>query len=87
MKLDTSTDQVVSDLVASLLPPDSSVREKHIVREALRGLVRLAKSEQMVEMKNNVRRLTGSLTDSVARARARSMGSTCDGYGQQHFEF
>lgn len=87
MKLHTRTDQVVSDLVSSLLPEDSTLRQQHVLREALNSLVRLAKSEQMVEVRTNVRRLTGTLTESAARNRSRVSGSAANGFGQQQFEF
>lgn len=87
MKIDSCTDKVVSDLVATLLPLESSIREKHVLREALNSLVRLAKSEQLLEVKNNVRRLTGPLTEPTSRLRLRSVStSTANGW-QQQFEF
>lgn len=86
MNLHTCTDQVVSDLISSLLPQDSSARQKHVLREALTSLVRLAKSEQMLEMKNNVRLLTGPMVEQVARGRSRSDGAAPDDW-QQKFEF
>lgn len=86
MKLHTCTDQVVSDLIVSLLPQDCSMRQQHLLREALNSLVRLAKSEQMLEMKNNVRRLTGPVIDPAARGRVRHDGAAANGW-QQQFEF
>jgi hypothetical protein len=81
------TDQLINDLVAGLLPQESTLREKHVLREALTSLVRLAKSEQMMEVKNNVRRLTGPFTEQTYRARARSGSLPLKGAGQQQFEF
>ena len=85
MKIESSTDQIISDLVTTLLPQGSSLREKHLLRETLNSLVRLAKSEQVVEMKNNVRRLTGPLVEQMARTRLRATG--LDKGWQQQFEF
>lgn len=87
MKIDTCTDQVVSELVANLLPAACTAREKHLLREALNGLVRLAKSEQVLEMKNTVRHLTGPLPVINPRARLRPAFPGADCNWQQQFEF
>ena len=81
------TDQLINDLVAGLLPQESTLREKHVLREALTSLVRLAKSEQMMEVKNNVHRLTGTFTEQTYRARARTGSLLLKGTRQQQFEF
>jgi hypothetical protein len=62
-----STEQVIADLIDTLYGRDLPVREKHVFREALRGLVRLAKSEQMLEMKTSVKKLTGVITPAMQR--------------------
>lgn len=54
-----STDQMIEDMVATNLGETVSARQKHVYREALRGLVRLAKAEQLHAMKSDVRKLTG----------------------------
>jgi hypothetical protein len=80
------TDQLINDLVAGILPQESTLREKHVLREALKSLVRLAKSEQMMEVKNNVRRLTGPITEQTCHPRTRAILSPKGGL-QQQFEF
>ncbi len=87
MKIETCTDQVISELVTNLLPAASTPREKHLLREALNSLVRLAKSEQIVEMKSNIRRLTGPIPGAGVRARFRSSFSDKGWSEQQQFEF
>ena len=62
-----STEQVITDLIDTLYGRDLTVREKYAFRESLRGLVRLAKSEQMLEMKANVKKLTGVTSPTVQR--------------------
>ncbi|HEV7618556.1 MAG TPA: hypothetical protein VGO51_10690 [Burkholderiaceae bacterium] len=62
-----STEQVITDLIDTFYERDLTVREKYVFRESLRGLVRLAKSEQMLEMKANVKKLTGVITPTVQR--------------------
>jgi hypothetical protein len=62
-----STEQVIMDLIDTLYGKDLAVREKYVFREALRSLVRLAKSEQMLEMKTNVKKMTGVITPAMQR--------------------
>jgi hypothetical protein len=59
MKKRITTDVIIEKLVVATCRDTTTSREKHIYREALRGLVRFAKSEQMLEMKANVDRLSG----------------------------
>lgn len=54
-----STDQMIEEMVAANLGETVSGRQKHVYREALRGLVRLAKKEQLLAMKSDVAKLTG----------------------------
>jgi hypothetical protein len=81
------TDQLINDLVAGMLPQESTLREKHVLREALTSLVRLAKSEQMMEVKNNARRLTGTIGTHTYRLRARTGILSPKVRAQQQFEF
>jgi hypothetical protein len=67
------TDEVIESLVATALGPDAGMREKHLYRESLRSLVRLAKSEQVLEIRNSVRRLTGTLDAQAARRRTKAI--------------
>jgi hypothetical protein len=92
MKKKAATEKVIDDLVAAAFDQNASGRERHIYREALRGLVRLARSEQMLEMRNNVDKLTGAITARAARRRAKSLvlGQRSDGGEepeQKRFEF
>jgi hypothetical protein len=54
-----STDTVIEEMVAAAYGNTVSERQKHLYREALHALVRLAKAEQMRDMRCNVRKLTG----------------------------
>lgn len=71
MKQTFGTQEVVEGLVASISRSDTTLSQKHLLRESLRALVRLAKSEQIVEMKANVRKLTGEVSIPAARRRAK----------------
>ena len=74
------------DAVAGFLNAESvrtlSTRERHIYREALHALVRLAKSELLLEMKSNVNRLTAGPV-----FRAREKARRAHSQRQQQFEF
>lgn len=73
MKKNFETDNVIENLVAATLGDQAGVRERHVFRESLRGLVRLAKSEQVVEIKANVRKLAGAIDAADARRRAKAV--------------
>ena len=86
-KLNTET--VIADMVEAFCGPAGGSREKHLYREALRSLVRLAKSEQMCELKSNVERLTSGANARLARRLAREIlvAQRFGGPGQKQFEF
>lgn len=73
MKNTLDTNAVIESLLTAILSEDAPSREKHIFRENLRCLVRLAKAEQVVEIKTNVRRLAGALEAQSARRRAKAV--------------
>lgn len=54
-----NTEQMIADLMHSSFGEELGAREKYLFREALYSLVRLAKAEQMLEIKTNVHKLTG----------------------------
>ncbi|GAB3547282.1 hypothetical protein GCM10027343_26330 [Noviherbaspirillum agri] len=88
----TSTDVVIENLITATFGEEPSAREKHVYREALRGLVRLAKSEQVVEIKSSVKKLTGAMEVTSARRRAKAvlLAQRLPGLldqAQQQFEF
>lgn len=92
MKNRLDTDAVIDSLISASLSENASSREKHILRENLRSLVRLAKAEQVVEIKANVRRLAGALESHSARRRAKAvlLAQRLPGLleeAQQQFEF
>lgn len=62
------TDKVIEDLVAATCGLQSGVRQRHVYAQALHGLVRLAKAEQLLEMRLDSERATGSMA-SVSRKR------------------
>jgi hypothetical protein len=80
MKMKRSTDEAVARFL-SAHHAAASARERHLYRESLHALVRLAKSELMMEMKANVRKLTAF---SVARNKEKARSHSD---AQARFEF
>lgn len=73
MKKIVHSEQVIEDLVAAILSEDASAREKHLLRQSLHGLVRLAKVEQVADIKASVKKLAGALEAQTARRRAKAI--------------
>ena len=67
------TDDVIENLITATMGEDVTARERHMFRESLRGLVRLAKAEQVVEIKANVKKLAGAIEAQDARRRAKAI--------------
>lgn len=92
MKKKLETDAVIENMIAAALGDKAGARERHVYRESLRGLVRLAKAEQVMEIKDSVRKLTGNIEMQTARRRvkailtAQQMPGLLEG-AQRQFEF
>lgn len=52
------TEKTIEDLITVALASNADARQKHFFRESLRNLVRLAKAEQMQELRMDVARAT-----------------------------
>ncbi|MFC7516606.1 hypothetical protein ACFQUU_16475 [Herbaspirillum sp. GCM10030257] len=92
MKKKFDSDEVIESLISATLGEQAGARERHLYRESLRNLVRLAKAEQVVEIKASVKRLTGVLDNQNARRRAKAilLAQQLPGIlssAQQKFEF
>ena len=92
MKKKLATDEIIDSLIAATLDQETPDRQRYLLREGLRNLVRLAKSEQTVEMQSNIRRLTGAIEWRMARKIARSTLAAhrlpeASVRAQQQFEF
>lgn len=59
------TEEMIEELVDVTCGAQAGAREKHVYREALRSLVRLAKSEQMYEMKADIQTLVSVPADTL----------------------
>jgi len=62
-----TSQEMVGSLVNAYCGPNATLRQKHVFEQTLFALVRLAKSEQMNEIKANVRKLTGPIAPFVPR--------------------
>jgi|GEM_PF-1612013 len=58
MKANMGTEQMIAAMLNAAYGEHGNVREKHVFRETLRTLVRLAKAEQLFEIKMSVKKLT-----------------------------
>jgi hypothetical protein len=58
MQAKHATDTLIEQMVDATYGDEVSAREKHAFRESLRALVRLAKAEQMLDMRVDARRLS-----------------------------
>lgn len=82
MKHKSETDALISELVDAH-SARMNMREKYLLRESLYGLVRVARSELMMEIKTNALKLTGVV--SLPRRRSTANGRAIP--VQQKFEF
>ncbi|WP_019141130.1 hypothetical protein [Noviherbaspirillum massiliense] len=92
MKKAFGTNEVIEELIVAICGEEASSRQQHVLRESLHALVRLARSEQILEMKANVKKLTGKITAPSARRRAKAalLAHRLAGMStprQQQFEF
>ncbi len=65
-----TTQAMVKSLVDAHYLQSGSLRQKHVYEQTLLSLVRLAKSEQLLEIRTNVKKLTGDLPVTRSRAAA-----------------
>lgn len=62
METKYDTEHLIEQLMIATYGGNVSVREQHAFKEALRGLVRLAKAEQMLEMRKDIRKVSRSIS-------------------------
>jgi hypothetical protein len=65
MEAKHATETLIEQMILATYGDQGSPREKHALRESLRALVRLAKAEQMLDMRIDARRLTAVPRDIV----------------------
>ena len=54
-----STETVIDELILAVYGAHADARQRHVLRQALHGLVRQARAEQLQEMRRDVWRATG----------------------------
>ncbi|MBS1186802.1 MAG: hypothetical protein H6R04_820 [Burkholderiaceae bacterium] len=55
-----TTEQVIAAMVAASGVDSQDIRARHLFRESLRNLVRLAKAEQLLEMRADVAKVVAA---------------------------
>lgn len=66
--LKRKTESVIEELVAATYGPGLGPRSRHVFAQALYGLVRLAKAEQLAEIRLDTERASGAMA-SISRRR------------------
>ena len=56
-----TTQDIIDNLVMSIYGQPGNARQKHMLEQSLHSLVRLAKAEQILEIKASVKKLTGAI--------------------------
>jgi hypothetical protein len=67
------TDRVIAELVDATCGRQGDMRARHVLKQALHGLVRLAKVEQLTDMRVDVDRATATLTDPARQRATRAL--------------
>lgn len=68
------TEKVIDELVCAVFCSTHDARARHVLGQALHGLVRLARSEQLLEMQRDAARAMGAGSRREMRALLRRMG-------------
>lgn len=87
MKSKFGTDKIITEMLGTSSWKSLDTRERYLLRESLLNLVRVAKAEQMMEMKLNVRRLTSAAMAASNRAASKARNGRGDEQVQAQFEF
>jgi hypothetical protein len=89
MKITSSTDALIEDLIHATYGSDANARQRFVFKEALLGLVRLAKAEQVMEMRTTLVKLVGepALLASRQRTKYRQRKQAQSGRWPEQLEF
>ncbi|MBA5689519.1 hypothetical protein [Rugamonas apoptosis] len=71
--LTRATDNIIEELIDATYSDPADVRQRHVFAHALHGLVRLAKSEQLRDMRRDVARATSLQAGHSSRQQARTL--------------
>ena len=67
------SDAIIAELVDAACGAHGGARSRHALREALRGLVRLAKVEQLMAMRLDAERAAGGMTPTSQRRHTKAL--------------
>ena len=76
--MNSNIDTIIDHLVELHCQKEGDPRQRHMFRESLRGLVRLAQAEQMWEIKTNVRTLTAKSQAEIKRQASRLLKASSE---------
>lgn len=85
MRTDT-TANIIKELTVALCGCAPDPRQRYLLSQALHGLVRLAKTEQMLEVRRDVETAAGASSGRQTKAILRKISMACDAR-QGQFEF
>jgi hypothetical protein len=77
----TLTSRTIDQLVVAIYGDSGNLREKHVFTEALRGLVRLAKAEQRMEIRRSAAKSVPVTEGRSSRAEAKMILSAIKALG------
>jgi hypothetical protein len=73
------TAKLIDELVLAVVGTARDARARHVLTQALHGLVRLARSEQLLDMQRDTARAVGTGSRREARALMRRLGARSQG--------
>lgn len=73
------TAKLIDELVLAVVGTTRDARARHVLTQALHGLVRLARSEQLLDMQRDAARAVGADSRREARALMRRLGARGQG--------
>lgn len=76
-----ATAKLIDELVLSVRSAEQDARTRHVLAQALHGLVRLARSEQLLEIQRDAARAVGAGSRREMRALLRRIATP--GHGKQ----
>lgn len=71
--LTSATDSIIEELIDATYGDPADVRQRHVFAHALHGLVRVAKSEQLLAMRQDVERAAPVLAGHSSRQQTRQL--------------
>ena len=73
------TEKLIDELVLAVAGTARDARARHVLAQALHGLVRLARSEQLLDMQRDAARAMGAGSRRETRALMRRLGTGSQG--------